>query len=111
MDIEELNLDVDTVIPIGLIVNELISNALKYAFPGARRGKIFVGLKEINNNIKLVVRDDGIGITEKQKSDMGTSFGYRLIEVFKNQMEAELQVDGRNGTQVTMYIKKYEKAA
>lgn len=111
LNIETLNLDVDTVIPIGLIVNELVSNSLKYAFPGQREGKISVDLKERNDQLILAVTDDGIGMDQKSQQSMGESFGYRLIEVFKDQLQASLDITVERGTNVTMHIKKYRKVA
>ncbi len=108
LDIEDINLDVDSVIPIGLIVNELVSNALKYAFPDKRKGTISVSLKELENRIVLTVQDNGIGLSEDLQTAMGGSFGYKLIEVFKDQLEGDLKIDGREGTKVQMIIKQYE---
>jgi len=109
LNIEDVNLDVDTVIPIGLIVNELVSNSLKYAFPGDRQGVITVGLKEEDSALLLQVSDDGIGISENAKETLGKSFGYRLVNVFKDQLQAELSIDGSDGTLVEMIINKYDK--
>lgn len=108
LDIEDINLDVDSVIPIGLIVNELVSNSLKYAFPDDRRGTISVSLKESSDVIILTVQDDGIGIDAALQDTMSDSFGYKLIHVFKNQLEASLDIDGTNGTTVQMVIKQYD---
>ena len=109
MNIENINLDVDTVIPIGLIVNELVSNSLKYAFPDDRKGLINVALKEEDKKLVLSVKDNGIGMTDEQKESLGKSFGYRLVNVFKDQLRAELTIQGDNGTNVTMEIAKYDK--
>jgi two-component sensor histidine kinase len=109
LDIEELNLDVDSVIPIGLIVNELVSNSLKYAFPGGQKGKISVTLQEQNNQLVLKVSDDGVGMSTDDSGKLGTSFGYRLIEVLCEQMKGILKIDGAAGTTVMLKINKYEK--
>ncbi|MEL6989525.1 MAG: sensor histidine kinase, partial [Bacteroidota bacterium] len=61
-DIDDVELDVDTVIPMGLIVNELVSNALKYAFKDKEKGIVQLSIKQIGNAIKLSVSDDGIGL-------------------------------------------------
>ena len=111
MDIEDLNLDVDSVIPIGLIVNELVSNCLKYAFPVGRNGTIVVSLNEEEDQLALRVRDDGIGMSEVNRTDLGSSFGYRLIEVLREQMQGNLQIENNQGTSITLYIKKYQKNA
>lgn len=111
LDISPLNLDVDTVIPIGLIVNELISNSLKYAFSDVQKGIISVSLMEANNQLVLKVEDNGKGISNSALNALGDSFGYRLIHVLKDQLHATLDINNEEGTQVTMLIKKYVLAA
>ncbi|MBK8504621.1 MAG: tetratricopeptide repeat protein [Saprospiraceae bacterium] len=111
LEVEDVNLDVDSVIPIGLIVNELVSNALKYAFPDKRTGLITVRLQEIGEKLSLTVHDDGIGITQEQQKSLGGSFGYRLIHVFSEQLQAEMNISNNDGTKVQMQIKKYRKTA
>ncbi|MEE9374187.1 MAG: histidine kinase dimerization/phosphoacceptor domain -containing protein [Saprospiraceae bacterium] len=109
LDIEDVNLDVDSVIPIGLIVNELVSNSLKYAFPKDKEGAITVGLKEVNDKLSLIVEDDGIGMSPKVIDNLGESFGYRLIQTFKDQLKADIVIDGKKGTKVELEIRKYDK--
>lgn len=109
LDIEDLNLDVDSVVPLGLIANELVSNSLKYAFPQNRRGKITVKLFEQNQQLILQVADDGIGMTTDNVRELGTSFGYRLIEVLREQMKGSLKIENQDGTVVRLEISKYQK--
>lgn len=111
LKIEALNLDVDSVIPIGLIVNELVSNALKYAFREKEQGSITVILEEEDQHLKLEVRDNGRGITGEELEHLGNSFGYRLINVFKDQLDANLHISNADGTRVVMSIHKYRKVA
>jgi two-component sensor histidine kinase len=108
MDIQPLNLDVDTVVPLGLIINELVSNALKYAFSDQIASTITVEIKEKDEALTLLVKDDGIGLEESQ---LGESFGYRLIRAFNDQLDAKLEVDGKDGTTIKMAIKDYRKIA
>ena len=104
-DIEDITLDVDTVVPLGLIINELISNALKYAFPNDQNGVIQVALRERTEQLILTVRDDGIGL----RDEAAAGFGNGLIEAFANKLEASLDVDGSDGVSVTMDINDYQK--
>lgn len=108
-DIEEIDLDVDSVVPIGLIINELISNALKYAFPNNKSGTIHVTLVENNGNLILSVSDDGIGITDVSQINKGDSFGFNLINAFAKKLDADIDIHGINGTEVRLNIKKYQK--
>lgn len=111
LDIDPIRLDVDTMVPLGLIVNELISNSLKYAFPEGRQGTIAVSLKEEKNILILQVSDDGIGLPDKNPAQEGNTFGYRLIHAFQNQLNASLDIHSRQGTTVTMRIQDYRKAS
>ena len=108
IDVDNIILDVETVIPIGLIVNELLSNVLKYAFPNNQQGKLNVSLKEVENRLNLIVSDNGIGLTQQQKETKDDTFGHSLIKAFKNKLDAEVLVDGTNGTTVQVLINKYK---
>lgn len=108
LNIEDINLDVDTVVPIGLAVNELITNSLKYAFPDNRDGIIKVGLAEKNNELQLTVEDNGIGMQSHQHNPTSTGFGFELIDSFKTKLNAELNISSLNGTLVEMIIKNYQ---
>lgn len=111
LDIDDLNLDVDSVIPVGLIVNELISNALKHAFPGDRKGQILVSLHETDKGLKLKIKDDGIGMDNIDQSKMSQSFGYRMINTFKAQLDGEINISGEKGTEIELLIRDYKKIA
>ena len=109
-DIDEIVLDVDTVIPLGLVLNELISNALKYAFPGGS-GKIHVKIKELTEGLLLSVRDNGIGMHHPEKIKESDSFGYDLINSFVEKMDGELEIHVDQGTEVKALLRSYQKAA
>lgn len=109
LDVSEIELDVDTIIPIGLIVNELVSNCLKYAFVDKDQGSILVRLFEQDEKLVLEVADNGQGMSPQELKNLGSSFGYRLIHVFKDQLDAELEIQQGAGTTVIMRIAKYEK--
>ena len=91
--------------------NNGFSNSLKYAFPGDKIGKIIIQLKEEKNMLLLVVRDNGVGISEVSKNQLGKSFGYRMINAFSNQLDAKLSVENDHGTIVSLQIKDFKKAA
>lgn len=108
-DVDHLNLDVDTAIPLGLILNELITNALKYAFTGREEGRLEVSLKEVEGVLELVVADDGVGVSTPKES-LGDSFGMKMIDAFAQKLGAEWSVEDRNGTKVQLRISNYQKA-
>lgn len=101
-DIQVENVDIDTIIPFGLIINELISNALKYAFPEGNTGKIQVDLKEEKGQLSLKVWDNGIGLPEDFNAQNQKSFGYKLIKVFAKKMHAVLDIQSNEGTSVSL---------
>ena len=106
---DALNLDVDTAVPIGLIVNELLTNALKYAFPEGTKGQISISLKTENNNLQLKVSDNGIGKTEGLKPK-GTGFGTQLIQLLTQQLNGTISEDHKNGTSVFFSFKNFKIA-
>jgi len=107
--IDEINLDVDTVIPLGLILNELLTNALKYAFPNETKGTVAVSLKKEKQHLLLEVRDNGVGIpsTGMPNSDDG-GFGIKLIETFAVKLKGKLQIHQENGTVVKLLIQNFK---
>jgi len=111
LDIEDINLDVDSVIPIGLIVNELVSNSLKYAFVDMDKGDIKVELKEVNEKLLLKVSDSGKGMKDEVKTKLGESLGYKLVNALTQQLQGTLHIENNPGAVVTLEIVKYDKAA
>ncbi len=106
--VEHILLDIDTAIPLGIIINELITNSLKYAFPDGREGNLTISLKENNAKLSLSVADDGIGIDKVEPSNI--SFGMKLLNAFKSKLNAEIFIDGKEGTEVIYSIATYKRA-
>ena len=102
IDIEDITIDVDTLVPLGLITNEIITNSLKYAFPNNKKGNLKVMLKGKNGGLYLKVSDDGIGYDPRKIS--ATSFGTRLIHSLTEQLEAELNISTDKGTTIEISI-------
>ena len=104
-DIEAMDLDIDTAIPLGLIVNELLTNALKYAFPNNNQGKIKICLKQNDNQIiELEVVDNGVGHQNYGKPK-GTGFGTQLIELLIQQLDGKMEYKSVEGTSVFFEFK------
>lgn len=96
---EELRLDLDCAMPCGLLVNELISNALKHAFPDGRRGSVRVGLRRLDTGHCLVtVADDGIGLPPDIRPGTTQTLGFQLVPLLVNQLGAELALTVQAGT-------------
>jgi two-component sensor histidine kinase len=99
-DIESTLLPTDRAIPIGLIVNELVTNAFKYAFPSHTKGTVAVTLRREHGNLCLLVADDGIGIYP-QRADSG--LGSRLVDALTQQLGGQLVRESRtDGTTVRL---------
>ena len=107
--VEDITLDVETVVPIGLIINELISNSLKYAFPEDANGVISIHLHESENQLQLSVSDNGIGLSENQLKTKTETFGHSLIRAFKTKLDADISIKSERGTLIELKIKNYKK--
>ncbi len=94
------HIDIDDAISMGLIVNELLTNAFKYAFPDGRTGLIEVILYEsiTEHNLHLIVRDDGIGISQEIISNTTASLGLRIVHILAQQLRASLDISCSQGT-------------
>ena len=107
MQIEDIELDVDTMVPLGLIINELISNSLKYAFPENRKGLLQVSLTVKGDNLRLQVSDNGIGYDVNKVSE--ESFGSTLVKALTEQLEGKLVSDGVNGSTTKIDFLEYQR--
>lgn len=107
---DQLELDVDTAVPIGLIVNELLTNSLKYAFPEGTKGKIKISLaKPDTKTLTLNVTDNGVGKTIGLPAK-GTGFGSQLVQLLTQQLNGSMQEQTQNGTSVS-FVFNLDKAA
>jgi len=103
---EPLELDVDTALPIGLIVNEVMTNALKYAFPGNETGSIYVSLSESDDQqLHLTISDDGIGKVSNTPAK-GTGFGTQLVTLLTRQLRGTMTEDTANGTSLSFQLER-----
>lgn len=101
IDAPELKMSSDQAVPLALIVTEAVSNAVKYAFPGGRRGTITVRLAATGDHADLEIRDDGVGIPAgRVQTEAGTrdGIGIQLIRGFARQLGATLEVAEGQGT-------------
>ena len=109
MDMDEIELEVDTAIPIGLIVNELLTNSMKYAFPNKASGVVTIKLKKANSQLFLNVSDNGIG-SHVTKQPIETGFGTKLVKLLTRQLDGKMKLVVENGTTVSFEF-QYKKAA
>ena len=98
--VEDVMLDVDTVIPLGLIVNELVSNALKYAFPGEEGGELSVSLSQTDDSaFELAVSDTGIGLKPDFDIESAKSLGLVIVRSLVGQIGGCLEIGSERGTE------------
>lgn len=107
MSLERIPILIDSVLPCGLLLNELISNSLKYAFPGDMQGEICIRLKKTNENeIQLTVSDNGIGIKKEINPDEVQSLGLILIKSLAvDQLIGEVEMNTENGVSFDVKFK------
>ena len=106
IDMKQVELDVDTAVPVGLIVNELLTNSLKYAFPNGEKGKIKLSLENVDkDNLSLKISDNGIGKSINAQAK-GTGFGTQLVDLLTKQIDGKLLQEVHNGTIISINFKR-----
>jgi two-component sensor histidine kinase/CheY-like chemotaxis protein len=98
IEIGDLELNLETSILCGLIINELVSNSLKYAFPNTEIGEIHVSLNLVDNKYELIISDNGIGIPEDIDFRNTDSLGFQLVNNITSQLEGQIKLDKNVGT-------------
>lgn len=106
-EVDEVVLDVDLSIPLGLVMNELISNALKHAFPKGRSGELKISLKQDKDDLVLRVKDNGVGLSSNKHRE--GSFGTKMIHAFARKLNAEWSIMENEGTIATFRVKNFKK--
>jgi hypothetical protein len=104
IDTEDIFLPVDQAIPCALIVNEILSNAFKHAFKGREHGSLKVSTTLAGDDIRIIVRDDGVGIPKDMDVYQTTSLGLKLIRNLVMQLNGSVTITGDHGTEVTVNI-------
>ena len=102
MDVGNVPLDINTAVPLGLIVNELVSNSLKHAFPHGEDGEISVKFHKANDHYVFQVADTGVGFPEGLDFRKTNSLGMRLVDTLTDQVDGEMELDTNHGTTFTL---------
>jgi PAS domain S-box-containing protein len=113
VNVEDFNLDLDTALPCGLILNELLANAIKYAFPPEREGMfcvVEVEMRQEGDRIILRVADNGKGLPEGIDPLTTQTLGLQLVTMLAKQLKASLSVDTTGGTQYVIAWKMDEES-
>ncbi|MFP4655749.1 MAG: PAS domain S-box protein [Methanohalobium sp.] len=99
IDVQDIYLGIDALIPFGMLINELLSNSLKHAYFGDEQGEVYVGLYQNEEGIcKLIVADDGKGFSKDIDIEEPDTLGLQLVNSLVDQINGELEVDTINGT-------------
>ncbi|MEI6681064.1 MAG: PAS domain S-box protein [Bacteroidota bacterium] len=98
-NLEAIDVSIEAALPIGLIVNELLTNAFKYAFPGNAEGIITILLEKAEGDMcRLVVEDDGVGLPASSTLDSEKSLGLYIVGLLVEQLEGSVEIDRKKGT-------------
>ncbi|NLX03783.1 MAG: PAS domain-containing protein [Phycisphaerae bacterium] len=106
--VEGVALPIDTAIPCGIIINELVTNALKHAFPDGRRGEIRIDLHPAEREYRLVVSDNGTGIPADLDFRKTESLGLQLVTTLTDQLDGTVELERDGGTRFTIVFPKGE---
>ena len=110
LDTERVDLDVAQAVPLGLILNEAISNAIKYAFPEQQKGQILISLKKIaDSSYQLIIADDGVGLPADFELENRESLGMNLMVGLSDQVDGTFNVENNNGLTVTITFTKKQQ--
>jgi two-component sensor histidine kinase len=106
MSLENVMLDINTTIPLGLIVNELVSDCMKYAFPNGREGIIKIKLESKDLHYKLSVCDNGVGLPKDLDFKDTDSLGMQLVNTLTSQIDGNIDLTVHNGTKFVISFKE-----
>jgi len=107
LEIEKIGLTQAIAIPIALIINEAITNSIKYAFPGNSAGEIFISLKEENGLIELELSDNGIGMDKNMDDIESRSLGFQLIKGLSKEIQGDLKIKSKRGVKITIVFHQH----
>ena len=106
INVGEISIHIETAIPIGLIINELMTNATKHAFPEGRKGNIKILLNQLKENVyELSVNDDGIGMPKDFNLNTVDTLGLKLVHLLTKQLNGKISISTEKGTAFRMQIK------
>jgi two-component sensor histidine kinase len=101
--IENVSFNIDTAIPLGLIINEIISNCYKHAFPESGEGSIDISIKAIDKNQYILeIKDNGIGLPPGFDIENSKTLGLQLVKVLTDQLDGKLEIESKSGVRFTI---------
>ena len=104
--LDDLVISIEILDRLGLILNEIITNAIKYAFEGRDSGNIHIDLKDAGEHIEIKISDNGIGIPKEIETHEPVTLGLSIVDMLTQQLQGTLKIDRKNGTSFTLVIPK-----
>ncbi len=101
-EIEDFPLDAKRLTSLGIIINELVTNSMKYAFRGQKPGRLFVGVKRVDTRVTVIVEDDGPGFPVTFNTDGATSFGMSMVTALAQQLDGTVRFESSGGARTVL---------
>jgi two-component sensor histidine kinase len=102
LEVDPVQLSIAQAIPLALVLNEAITNSVKYAFPGNRLGEISIRMRQIDENIELIIMDNGVGMGKAAKCPDPDSLGLKLMRGLVDEISGQIQFENNSGTVITI---------
>ena len=106
INVDDVQLNIETAVPFGLILNELISNSLIHGFPEGKGGELYIRLKIVDDKYEMIVGDTGIGFPEDIDFKKTDSLGLQLVNNLVNQIDGEIELNKNHGTEFKIIFKE-----
>lgn len=106
--VEDVKMELETAIPLGLLVNEIVANSVVHAFPNNRKGEIKVVLRREGDEFTLRISDNGVGIPDNVEFEKAETLGFQLIKNLAKQLDGQLELQKDNGTIFTLKFKELD---
>jgi two-component sensor histidine kinase len=106
VDIENIYLNIPKIFPIGIVVNELVTNAIKHAYPEEQKGVIMIRVKRLNpdQGLRIIVQDDGLGIREGISAQRGGGFGLEMVRLMVRQLSGDIALERLSPTGTAWHL-------
>jgi two-component sensor histidine kinase len=100
LELKPITLDINTAIPCGLVINELVSNVMKHAFTPGEKGDLNINLSSYNENLVLIIKDNGIGFPSSIDFKNTETLGLKLVNTLVDQINGKIEITADNGTEI-----------
>jgi two-component sensor histidine kinase len=108
IDINHIKLNIETALPCGLIISELVSNSLKYAYSNGENNMLKVSIKKIGDMFELIISDNGVGLPPELDFQNTESLGLQLVNNLVGQLDGEIELNQNSGTEFKIIFKELQ---